>query len=610
MAPETTAGDTATGDAAVPGGQPQFENPVERWKARFRASRTSLPSWAKDAPHRQLFVSNASGTFELYTWDRVTGATRQVTDRPNGTYAGALDPSGESVWWFADTDGDEFGVWMRQPFAGGPDVPATPLEPSYPAGLSLRPGLVAVGRSTDQLSTVHLLADGEPERTVYSSPENAAVVGLSRDGTLLCISHSEHGDAMKPALRVLRVSDGSTVGELWDGPGKGVDGVGFSPVAGDPRVLVVHEREGQRRPLLWDSVRGCEQRVDPDLPGEFDADWYPDGTALLLHHDYRGRSELYRYQISSGELTRIETPPGTVSSATARPDGALDYLWSSAAAPPQLRTLGSTADLLPVGRSAPPSVPVTDVDVDGPGGRIHSLLAVPEGAQAPYPAVFLIHGGPMAHDGDSFASDRAAWVDMGFAVVQVNYRGSTGYGAPWQDAINGRPGLTELEDLVAVRQHLVDNGTIDRDRVALAGGSWGGYLTLLGLGCTPDLWAAGAASVPVADYVAAYEDEMDALQAIDRSLFGGSPDEVPERYAASSPISYVQQVQAPVLVLAGANDPRCPLRQIENYLERLAQLGKPHEVYRFDAGHGSLVVEERIRQMEAEIDFVRRHVPA
>jgi dipeptidyl aminopeptidase/acylaminoacyl peptidase len=142
----------------------------------------------------------------------------------------------------------------------------------------------------------------------------------------------------------------------------------------------------------------------------------------------------------------------------------------------------------------------------------------------------------------------------------------------------------------------------------LTGGSWGGYLTLLGLGTQPSLWAVGVAAVPVADYVAAYEDEMEPLRAFDRSLFGGSPLDVPEVYERCSPLTYVQDVQAPVLVLAGANDPRCPIRQIENWLTAAADLGKEVEVYRFDAGHGSLVVEERIRQMRAELTFVARHL--
>ncbi|MDQ1486715.1 MAG: hypothetical protein QOJ62_2408, partial [Actinomycetota bacterium] len=118
----------------------------------------------------------------------------------------------------------------------------------------------------------------------------------------------------------------------------------------------------------------------------------------------------------------------------------------------------------------------------------------------------------------------------------------------------------------------------------------------------------GIAAVPVADYVAAYEDEMEPLRAFDRALFGGTPDEVPDQYHQSSPITYVDDVKAPLLVLAGANDPRCPIRQIDNYLARLESRGTPASVYRFEAGHGSLVVEERIHQVATQLDFARREL--
>jgi dipeptidyl aminopeptidase/acylaminoacyl peptidase len=101
---------------------------------------------------------------------------------------------------------------------------------------------------------------------------------------------------------------------------------------------------------------------------------------------------------------------------------------------------------------------------------------------------------------------------------------------------------------------------------------------------------------------------MEPLKDFDRSLFGGSPDEIPEAYRLRSPITYVEQVRVPVLILAGENDPRCPIRQIENYIARLQELGKPYEVYRFDAGHGSLVIVETIRQVEAQIAFIARHL--
>ncbi|MFI2641391.1 prolyl oligopeptidase family serine peptidase [Streptomyces sp. NPDC018610] len=588
------------------------------WEKRFRAPRVSLPDWAQDAPDRSLFVSNATGTYELYAWDRATGAQRQVTDRPNGTTDGVLSPDGEWIWWFDDKDGDEFGVWRRQPFTGGPDEEAVPgLEPSYPAGLALgRDGRTAVvGRSTDEDgTTLHLarLGSGEDPVEIYRHRESAGVGDLSHDGTLIAVEHTEHGDAMHSALRVLR-PDGTTVAELDDTKGGtvelGLEVLGFAPVTGDGRLLVGHQRRGRWEPLVWDVVTGEETDLALDLPGDVSAEWYPDGSGLLVVHSFEARSELFRYDPATRELTKIPTLPGSVSGATARPDGSVEYLWSSAAEPPAVRSTAGGVVLDPPGMKCPGSVPVEDVWVEGPGGRIHALVQKPAGATGPLPTVFDIHGGPTWHDSDSFAAGPAAWVDHGYAVIRVNYRGSTGYGREWTDALKHRVGLIELEDIAAVREWAIASGLADPARLVLTGGSWGGYLTLLGLGTQPDAWTLGIAAVPVADYVTAYHDEMEALKALDRTLLGGTPEEVPERFEASSPLTYVDRVKAPVHISAGVNDPRCPIRQIDNYVKRLESRGAPHEVYRYDAGHGSLVIDERIKQFHLELTFAQRHLP-
>ncbi|MBD0693368.1 S9 family peptidase [Streptomyces sp. CBMA123] len=598
---------------------------VPAWEQRFRAARVSLPDWAEDAPDRALYVSNATGTYEVYAWDRATGGHRRVTDRPNGTTDAELSPDGAWVWWFDDHDGDEFGVWRRQPFAGGPDEEAVPgLAASYSAGLALgRDGTVVVGRSTDEDgTTLHLRRPGAAEPVeIYRHEEYGGVGDLSHDATLLAIDHTEHGDAMHSAIRVVRLTaDGvETVRELDEVTGRdeprGVACLGFAPVDGDTRLLVAHQRTGRWEPMIWDVATGAETALPlrdeqgRELPGDVSAQWRPGAAELLVEHEYEARSELFTYSLAEGRLTRLETPRGTVGGATARPDGTVEYLWSSAAEPSAVRSTAGAVVLRAPGPVPPGSVPVEDVWVDGPGGRVHALVQRPRTAgPGPYPTVFEIHGGPTHHDSDSFAAGPAAWLDHGFAVVRVNYRGSTGYGQAWTDALHERIGLIELEDIAAVREWAVASGLADPGRLVLTGGSWGGYLTLLGLGVQPDSWSVGVAAVPVADYHTAYADEMEALKSLDRTLFGGTPEEVPERFTASSPLTYVDQVRVPVYISAGVNDPRCPIRQIENYVERLERLGKPHEVYRYDAGHGSLVVEERIRQLRLEIDFVRRHL--
>ncbi|MBV9650025.1 MAG: S9 family peptidase [Pseudonocardiales bacterium] len=600
-----------------------FDDPEAeaRWRARFTAPRVSLPQWARDVPDRCLYTSNASGTWEVYAWDRLTGTHRQVTDRPHGTHIATLTPDGAQVWWFADIDGDEFGNWVTEPFAGRPkDQPPVPALPGtalgYPAGMDLGRHTAAVGSATDEGTTVWISRHGHAE-VVYHSAYDAGVGSLSRDEQLLAIVHSEHGDSRHPAVRVLRVGPGDpvdAVAEKWDGPGKGLEVLGFAPVDGDTRLLLAHERRGRQELLLWDIATDTETELALPLTGELTADWYPDGTALLVEDQYAARSTLHRYELASGALSALQIPRGTIGGAAVRPDGTVEYAWSCAAEPPTIRALHSDGTdrplLQPQGEPAPGSQPLVDHFVPISQGSVHALVSRPPGtpdgsAGRALPTVFLLHGGPHAADEDRFSAHRALWLDAGFAVVHVNYRGSTGYGSAWRDAIEGRPGLCELEDVAAVHDWAISSGLADPARCVVEGWSWGGYLALLALGTQPQRWAAGVAGVPLADYVTAYADEMEPLRAFDRALFGGGPDELPEQYTRSSPISYAADVRAPVLVLAGDNDPRCPIRQIDNYLARLAELGKPYRYYRYDAGHGSLVVAENLRQAAAEVAFVR-----
>ncbi|WP_089301926.1 S9 family peptidase [Haloechinothrix alba] len=587
-----------------------------RWRARFTAARISTPDWALDAPEANIYVSNASGVWEVYAWDRTTDEHRKVTDRPNGTVIATLTPDGKSIWWFDDTDGDEFGSWVREPFhsSGSTAERALPDVPDgYPAGLEIGRGLTAVGVSTDAGSTLYAhTGDGTTE--FYRSDDDAGVSALSRDERLLAIAHSEHGDSRHPALRVVHTDGFGTVADKWDGAGKGLGALEFSPVSGDSRLLVSHERRGKDELLIWDPETGRETEIALDLPGDVLATWYPDASALLVLHFRSGRSSLHRYDVTTGALTDLGTPAGRIGGAGVRPDGTVEYSWSAAHTPPVIRAQapdGTDGVLLnPPGERAPESEPVTDAFVPGPAGQVHALVSRPSGAapDARLPTAFVLHGGPHAADEDRFSAYRATWLDAGFAVVEVNYRGSTGYGSAWRDAIEGRPGLTELEDVASVHDWAVGSGLADPDRCVVAGASWGGYLTLLALGTQPQRWAAGVAGVPVADYVAAYADEMEQLRSFDNALFGGSPEEVPQVYTDCSPITYVDAVRAPVLVVAGDNDPRCPIRQIENYLDRLAERGAPYEFYRYDAGHGSLVVAETLSQVAIEVHFAMRAV--
>jgi dipeptidyl aminopeptidase/acylaminoacyl peptidase len=560
-----------------------------------------------------LYLTNASGKWEFSAWDRASDVHRQVTNRGEGTTNAQIDPTGEAYYWFEDTEGNEQGIWMVAPFEGGePRVAFEGVAAAYTAGLALGMEAAVVGSSSEAGSQIYVIGPGAPARLIYQHAETAwlsgvprwwaAISGLSSDGRHVCFHHSEHGDSRHPAVRVCDLT-GQRVAELWDGPDLGLSAAAWSPVPDDTRLIVHHERDGKRRPLIWAPLTDGTVDLPLDLPGEVEASWYPDATALLLEHDYAGRIELLRYDIGTAATTDLGVARGIAGPAAVRPDGEVWYVWTDATANREIRCSSGGAVFALPGEPAPRGVAYADLRA----GPVPAFLAEPDAAR-PHPTIVLIHGGPDSHDGDEFYPELQAWVDHGFACVMVNYRGSTGYGREWRDAITGNPGFTELEDIVAVANLAVTDGIADPNRLVLAGGSWGGYLTLLGLGIDPGRWSLGIAAVPVADYVAAYEDEMEPLKAYDRALFGASPAENPELYRARSPITYVEQVDVPLFVLVGENDPRCPARQIDNYLERLRTLGKTHEVMRFDAGHGSRKIDEQIRQTERMIYFAARHL--
>ena len=174
-----------------------------------------------------------------------------------------------------------------------------------------------------------------------------------------------------------------------------------------------------------------------------------------------------------------------------------------------------------------------------------------------------------------------------------------------EEQIWGNPGELEVEDMVAARAYLVELGVAAPDQVFLTGWSYGGYLTLQAVGKRPVMWAGGMAGVAIADWVMSYEDSAESLKKYCQVFFGGTPQEKPEQYARSSPITYADRVQAPVLIVQGRNDLRTPARPVEVYEARMKALGKRIEVHWFDAGHmGSFAqVEQAIAHQETMLRF-------
>jgi acylaminoacyl-peptidase len=537
-----------------------------------------LPAVAEQAPSRAAFVGDAAGRCEVFAWDLRRRQARQLTSRPQGTVSCAIDPTGADVWWF-DDDLAGVGEWRVQPFEGGTDRPALPGVPAgRAAGLAMATdGTVAAGVGDGDGLAVYLRRPGGPARRVLHVPGYATLVDLSPDAGSIALA-ADPGD---PAAARLLDPSGCPLATL-----SGVDGalwpLEFAPAPGPATLLLAVQRGAGYQLATWTAASGLSELDWCGFDSEIAASWYPDGRRVLVRQDRHARSVLSEVDLAGRTVVPVPTPAGSLLAAGVQPGGDLQYVWTDSTHPPRLRAASGLRLPGPVDAAQPGRC--RDLWVDGPGGRVHALLTVPD-RPGPHPTVVLLHGGPHEAARDAYDPLVSVFVGTGCAVVRPNYRGSVGYGAAWREAFGSGVGLTQLEDVAAVRAELVRAGVARAGQVAVCGESWGGYLALLAAGVQPELWQAVAAVNPIADYAAAYRATTPAVRALDARLFGGSPDELPERYAASSPITYAGAVRAPVLLVAGTGDAKCPPDQVQAYADALARHGRPAELVWTTSGH-------------------------
>jgi dipeptidyl aminopeptidase/acylaminoacyl peptidase len=226
--------------------------------------------------------------------------------------------------------------------------------------------------------------------------------------------------------------------------------------------------------------------------------------------------------------------------------------------------------------------------------------AAPDGAQPPL--VVMSHGGPTSKARTSLSLERQAFTSRGFAVVDVDYGGSSGYGRAFRDQLRGTWGQVDVDDCTEAALWLAQQGLADRARLAIRGGSAGGYTTLAAL-CFKDVFAAGTSSYGLGDLeVFASITHKFESRYMD-ILIGPYPQET-ARYRERSPNNHAGRVSCPVLVMQGADDRIVPPSQAEGIVAALAKNGLPHAYILFEGeGHGFRQAANQQRALEAELSF-------
>jgi dipeptidyl aminopeptidase/acylaminoacyl peptidase len=224
------------------------------------------------------------------------------------------------------------------------------------------------------------------------------------------------------------------------------------------------------------------------------------------------------------------------------------------------------------------------------------------------PAVVIPHGGPTGQTNDGFSRYATALASRGYVVIQPNPRGSTGYGLAFQKANFQDLGGGDLKDEIAAKHFLVESGYVDPNRVGIFGGSYGGFMTLMAIGRAPDEFAAAVDLFGIIDWRTMWQHEDALLQAYQKSLLG-SPEQYPKVYDATSPLTYINAVKAPLLVQQGENDIRVPPGQAKQVVEALRAKGNiVDSVFYPEEGHGFYKREHQEDSLERMVDWFDKYL--
>jgi dipeptidyl aminopeptidase/acylaminoacyl peptidase len=217
-----------------------------------------------------------------------------------------------------------------------------------------------------------------------------------------------------------------------------------------------------------------------------------------------------------------------------------------------------------------------------------------------------IHGGPNWHYQFLWQPMISHMVSRGWTVLAPNYRGSTGYGKKWQNASRYNMGGMDTDDCAAGAKFLLENNLADKNKIAVTGRSHGGFLTMSCLTRYPDLWAAGSAVVPFLNWFKSHKDSREDLQHWNIENMG-YPEDNHELWFSHSPYFFLDQVNAPVQMISGGNDPRCPASDTIEARDKLVELGKEVEFLLYkDEGHSFLKIENIIDAEEKCVMFLAK----
>ena len=350
----------------------------------------------------------------------------------------------------------------------------------------------------------------------------------------------------------------------------------------------------------------------------------PDGKRITFTANVDGNEDIYLHDLATGKSTRLPAPKGVNELSGGHcafsKDGQLVlYIHNGPTAPGDLWTYhvatGKSQQIthsLVGGIRSEDMVEPLLVHYPSRDGKwtISAFVYVPynmarNGQNA---AIVYLHGGPTSQTMNSFNRFIQFAANQGYMVLVPNYRGSTGYGKEFQNANLFDMGGGDLQDVLAGVDWIKQTGHLDPKKIAVMGASYGGYLTMMAVSKAPDLWAAGVPIVPFVNWFTEIENEDPVLRESDLATMG-DPATNKALFEDRSPINFIDKIKAPLLLLAGGHDPRCPRSEAQQVVDAIKKRGGrvDFKVYE-NEGHGFARVEDQIDAYQRVANFLLAHV--
>lgn len=585
------------------------------------------PAWSPDGKEI-VFTTNLTGRANLWKVSANGGWPIQLSQSDDREVAAAWSPDGKWIVYQQDFGGAEYYDLFAIPAGGGESINLTRTQDITETGALWSPNgsSIAFGQKL-KVSSVYDIAvmDWQSRKTKVLTHEQTS------DHSWVAVAWSPDGRSLQAERQNRAGTDGSIYRiEVATGkaeeltPHKGDILYVATAISPDGKTALVssNEKHGVSNVGLLDIathkftwVTDLEWDVDP---GEFS----PKGDLFTYMVNEDGRTSLYLVERSSLRASRIDFPKGISQFAgrtafspsgesllishqdSQRPSDF--WIYDIRGRKSRQLTFSALAGLDP--ERIPPSQLVHYRSFDGK--TISAFVWLPANLKrdGSNPGVVLPHGGPTGQTVDGFNRTVAALASRGYVCIAANVRGSTGYGIEFQEANHMDIGGGDLQDEVYAARFLTATGYVDPKRIGITGGSYGGYMTLMALGKTPELWAAGVEEYGIINWFTMLQHEDPSLQAYQRTLIG-DPVKDKKVYEDDSPITFIRKAKAPLLVLQGDNDIRVPKEeavQVVDILEKAGTVVAAH--YYPNEGHGFAKRENQIDAIQRTIDWFDRYL--